>query len=47
MFQDSDDNVNELTTSVTDFIRDCIGNVVPTVEVRCFPIQKPWINIKL
>ena len=44
MFQDSADNIDELTTSVTGFIRQCIGNVVPSVTVRCFPNQKPLIN---
>ncbi|XP_045079319.1 lipoma-preferred partner [Coregonus clupeaformis] len=44
MFSDSAANIDELTTSVTGFIRTCIGDVVPTVKVRCFPNQKSWIN---
>jgi hypothetical protein len=34
-------NIDELTTSVTGFIRKCIFDFVPTVKVRCFPNQKP------
>jgi hypothetical protein len=41
------DNIDELTTSVLGFIGKCIGDVVPTVKVRCFPNQKPWINTEV
>jgi hypothetical protein len=34
MFQDSDDNINKITTSVSGFIRKC--------KVPRFPNQKPW-----
>ena len=40
MFQDSSDGIEEYTTSVTGFIND----VVPTVTVRTYPNQKPWIT---
>lgn len=44
MFRHSADNIDELTTSVTGFIRKCISDGFPTVRVHCFPNQKPWIN---
>ena len=47
MFRDSADNINELTTSITGFIRKCIGHVIPTVRVPCFPYQNKWINTKV
>ena len=40
MSRDSPDD----TTSVTGFINKCIEDVVPTVTVRTFPNQKPWIT---
>jgi hypothetical protein len=45
MLWDSADNIEELTTSVTGFIRKCIGDLSP--QIRCFPNQKPWINTKV
>jgi hypothetical protein len=30
--------------TVTEFIRKCIGNVVPTVTIKTYPNQKPWID---
>ena len=49
MFQDSSSGIEEYTTSVTDFINKCINNVVPTVSVRPYLNQKPWItgNIRI
>ena len=44
MFRDSSDDIEEYTTSVTDFINKCIEDVVPTVTVRTYPNQKPWIT---
>jgi hypothetical protein len=41
------DKIGKLTSSVTGFIRKCIAEVVPTVKVRCFPNQKPWINTEV
>ena len=34
----------EYTTLVTGFINKCIEDVVPTVTVRTYPNQKPWIT---
>jgi hypothetical protein len=42
MFRDSSDVIEEFTTSVTGF--KCIDAVVPTVTVRTYHNQKPWIN---
>jgi hypothetical protein len=33
MFQDSSDDIEEYTTSVTDFINKCIDDTIPTVTV--------------
>ena len=43
MFCDFADGIDKLTTSVTNFIRKCIADVVPTVKIHCFPNQNPWI----
>jgi hypothetical protein len=44
MCWDSSDDIEEYTTSVTGFINKCIEEVVPTVTVRIYPNQKPWIT---
>ena len=44
MFRVSSDGIEEHTTSVTGFINKCIDDVVPTVTVRTYPNQKPWIT---
>jgi hypothetical protein len=44
MFRDSSDGIVDYTTSVTGFINKCIEDVVPTVTVRTYPNQKPWIT---
>jgi hypothetical protein len=36
--------IEEYITSVTGFINKCIEDVVPTVAVRTYPNQKPWIT---
>jgi hypothetical protein len=43
MFRDSFDGIEEYTTSVTGFIM-CIEDIIPTVNVRTYPNQKPWIT---
>jgi hypothetical protein len=44
MFCDSSVGIEEFTTSVTGFINKYIDNVIPTVFVRRYPNQKPWIT---
>ena len=44
MFRDSCDGIEEYTTSVTCFINKCIEDVIPTVTVRTYPNQKPWVT---
>ena len=44
MFRDSSDGIEEYTTSFTSFINKCIEDIVPTVTVRTYPNQKPWIT---
>ena len=48
-FQDSSNGIEEYTTSVIGFIIKCIDDVVPTVTVRTYPNQNPWItgNIRI
>ena len=49
IFCDSSNGIEKYTTSVTGFINKCIDDVVPTVTVRTYPNQKPWItgNIRI
>jgi hypothetical protein len=47
MLCDSSDGIEEYTTSVTGFINSCINDVVPTVAVRTYPNQKPWITVNI
>ena len=44
IFRDSSNGIEEYTTSVIGFINKCIEDVVPTVTVRTYPNQKPWIT---
>jgi hypothetical protein len=44
MYRDSSDGIEEYTTSVTGFINKWIEDVIPTVTVRTYPNQKPWIS---
>ena len=44
MFRNSSSGIEEYTTSVTGFINNCIDGVVPTVTMRTYPNQKPWIT---
>ena len=49
MFWESSDNIEEFTTLVTGLINKCIDDIFPTVTVRIYPNQKPWItgNIRI
>jgi hypothetical protein len=40
----SDNNTNVYTDSVSEFISKCISDVLPTVTIKTFPNQKPWID---
>ena len=44
MFRDPSDGLEEYTTSVTGYINKFIDYVVPTVTVRTYLNQKPWIT---
>ena len=44
MFRDSSNGIEENTYSVTGFINKCIEDVIPTVTIRTYPNQKPWIT---
>jgi hypothetical protein len=36
--------IDTYTDTVNEFIRKCIGDVVPTVTIKAYPNQKPWIE---
>ena len=40
----SDNNIDVYADSVSEFISKCIGDAVPTVTIKTFPNQKPWID---
>uniref|UniRef100_A0A6I8SKL5 Reverse transcriptase domain-containing protein n=1 Tax=Xenopus tropicalis TaxID=8364 RepID=A0A6I8SKL5_XENTR len=40
----ADNNINNYAEYVMDFIHKCINDVVPRVNVRTYPNQKPWVN---
>jgi hypothetical protein len=40
----SENNIDVYTDSVSQFIKKCIGDVVPTVTMNTYPNQKPWID---
>jgi hypothetical protein len=40
----SNNNIDEYTDSVSEFIRKCIDDVIPTASIKTFPNQKPWID---
>jgi hypothetical protein len=45
MFRQASDNKIDLyADSVSEFIRMCIGEVVPTVTIKSYPNQKLWIE---
>jgi hypothetical protein len=45
MFQvASEDSIDVYADSVSKFIRKSIGDVVPTVTIKTFPNQKPWVD---
>ena len=40
----SENNIDIYTDMVTEFIRKCIVDVIPTVTIKTYPNQKPWID---
>jgi hypothetical protein len=40
----SDNNIDKYTDTVTEFIKRCIGDVVPTVTSKTYPNQKLWLD---
>ena len=40
----SENNLDLYADSVSEFIRKCIGDVVPTATIKTYPYQKPWID---
>ena len=45
MFQSaSENNIDLYADSMSEFIMKCIGDVVPTVTIKTYPNQKPWMD---
>ncbi|MCI4377016.1 hypothetical protein PGIGA_G00198560 [Pangasianodon gigas] len=42
--EDSSVCIQDYAEYVTGYISTCVDNIVPTIQVRKFPNQKPWIN---
>ena len=40
----SENDIDEYTDTGTEFIKRCIGDVVPNVTIKTYPNQKPWID---
>jgi hypothetical protein len=40
----SENNIDIYADSVSEFIRKCIVDVVPTVTIKTYPNQTPWID---
>ena len=40
----SDNNIDVYADLVSEFIRKCIGGVLPTVTIKTFLNHKPWID---
>ncbi|TWW76585.1 hypothetical protein D4764_13G0012470 [Takifugu flavidus] len=38
------EDIDGLTTCITDYINFCVENTVHTRKVRCFPNNKPWVT---
>jgi hypothetical protein len=45
MFQIAPDNkIDVYADSVSEFMSKCIGDVLPSVTIKTFSNQKPWID---
>ena len=40
----SDNNIDVYAGSVSEFISKWIGDIIPSVTIKTFPNQKPWID---
>ena len=47
MFQDACQDLDTLTTTITDYIQFCVDTVVPDRQVKVYPNNKPWITKEL
>ena len=45
--EDSSVSVQDYAEYVTGYISTCVDNIVPTIRVKKFPNQKPWINTQV
>ncbi|XP_034047742.1 exportin-7-like [Thalassophryne amazonica] len=42
--EDSSVSIEDYAEYVTGYISTCVENIVPTIQVRKFPNQNPWVN---
>jgi hypothetical protein len=40
----SDNNIDLYADPISEFIKKYIGDVVPTVTIKAYPNQKPWMD---
>ncbi|KAI4876485.1 hypothetical protein NFI96_000039 [Prochilodus magdalenae] len=45
--EDSSVSIDDYAEYVTGYIHTCIENIVPIIQVRKFPNQKPWVNTEV
>ncbi|KAK3537363.1 hypothetical protein QTP70_008821 [Hemibagrus guttatus] len=43
-WEDFSVSIQDYAEYVTAYISTCVDNIIPTIQVRKFPNQKPWIN---
>ena len=43
-FTPNSEDLDDLTYCITEYINFCVDSVVPSVTVRCFPNNKPWVT---
>lgn len=42
--EDASVSIDDYADYVSGYISTCVENIVPTIQVRKFPNQKPWVN---
>ncbi|XP_040886592.1 uncharacterized protein LOC121176566 isoform X1 [Toxotes jaculatrix] len=44
LYEPHGDDLDELTDCVSEYIKFCTDNSIPTKKVRCYPNNKPWVT---
>ena len=47
ILEESSVSIQNYAEYVTGYISTCVDNIVPTIQVKKFPNQKPWINSRV